>query len=271
MKRLRLYENKKLEMIFLILSFFCVLALGIAMFSISLSIYLKVDVDYNDVYYEELTFDRYEIKVVRYASGRMINTRHTYVLYFEEHESSFVVDSISQRKFDKDFLEQIEKGSIMKVYYLESSSKKYDYEICEARCGSKVLLNLSDYVRMNKNNQMVGFVLWIGFICFGVFLVVKIALISRGLRKTLELGNLKFQSEIHGNNVCVYLSVEASTLVVNGEIIDQYRSVYSNDCTLKGKLCVNGKKILIKAKIKGGYLYLHCDNQLLATKFLAFD
>lgn len=271
MKRLRLYENKKLEMIFLILSFFCVLALGIVMLSNSVSLYLKFDVDYNDVYYEELTFDRYEIKVVRYATGRSISTEHTYEIYFKEHENPFVVDRISQRKFDKDFLAQIEEGSIMKVYYLETSSKKYDYEICETSCGSKVLLNLSDYVRINKNNQMLGFVLWTGFMCFGVFLVVKIALISRGLRKTLELGNLKFQSEIHGNNVCVYLSIEASSLVVNGEIFDQYRAVYSNDCTLKGKLCVNGKKILIKAKIKGSYLYLHCDNQLLATKFLAFD
>ena len=271
MKRLRLCENKKLEIIFLILSFFCVLALGIGMFSMSLSLYLRVDVDYNDVYYEELTFDRYEIKVVRYASGRMIKTEHTYIVYFEEHESSFVVDSISQRKFDKDFLEQIEKGSIMKVYYLESSSKKYDYEICEARCGSKVLLNLSDYVRINKTNQIVGFVLWPFFTGFGIFLIVKIVFISRGLHKTLELGNLKFESEIDGNNVCVYLSVEASSLVVNGEIVDQYRTVYSNNCTLKGKLFANGKKVPIKVKINDCYLYLHCDNQLLTQKFIAFD
>ena len=159
----------------------------------------------------------------------------------------------------------------MKVYYLESSSKEYDYEICEISCGSKVLLSLSDYVRINKNNQMLGFVLWPSSMFFFGFLIIKTALTSRGLRKTLKLGVLKFQSEIHGNNVCVYLSVEASSLVFNGEIMDQYRAVYSNDCTLKGKLCVNGKKSLIKAKIQGSYLYLYCDKQLLATKFLAFD
>lgn len=271
MKRLRLYENKKLEMIFLIFCFLLFLAFGIVMFSNSVSLYLKFDVDYNDVYYEELTFDRYEIEVVRYAGGTTIHTEHTYEIYFKEHENPFVVDSISKREFDKDFLPQIEEGSIMKVYYLESSSKKYDYEICEISCDSKVLLNLSDYVRLNQNNQIVGMVLFPIMTVMGFYIVIDTARISKGVSSKVDLGDVKIQRELYGNSVFVYQSVMACTLVINGEIIDQYRVVFSHDCTLKGKLRVDGKKISIKAKIKGMYLYLYCDNELIETKFIVFD
>ncbi len=113
--------------------------------------YNGYDLDYDDLKYAELTFKSY--KKVEPAKSSW------YEIYFEEYEKPFQIDSISQKGVDKESLKELSIGEAVKVYYRDNSSKKYDFEICEVQSGSAVIFSLSDYVKLNRNNQIVGMII----------------------------------------------------------------------------------------------------------------
>ena len=84
--------------------------------------YQKYNVTIEELNYEKLTFDRYE-QIVRSNSG------DTYEIYFMEYDFPFEIDGITQIELNKKQLKNLESGDILDVYYRNSDSKKYTYEI----------------------------------------------------------------------------------------------------------------------------------------------
>lgn len=267
MKRLWHYKNMRFGIIFCILLFLFFFGLGIFISFNSISLYLQYDISYDDLFYEELTFNRYETK--RYASGKAIG--YKYEIYFEEYEKPFIINTITNKKLNKTALANLAENDIIKVYYRKDLAKKYEYEICEIRHSSTILLSLSDYIKLNKNNQIVGMFLGPIYIIGNLFLISKFAIMLKNLNPKADLGELKIKSTLYENEICIYQSINTCSLVINDKIIDQYRGTTIWDCTLKGKLRTNSKKISIKAKIENGNLQLYGGDNLLVTKFMGFN
>lgn len=114
--------------------------------------YNEYDLDYGDLKYAELTFKSY-----RKVDGA--KSSEWYEIFFTEHEKPFQIDSISENGVDEKALDELGNYETVKVYYLDNSSKKYDYEICEMQSGAGVIFSLSDYIKYNKNNQILGMIL----------------------------------------------------------------------------------------------------------------
>lgn len=267
MKCLWHYKNMKMSILFCLVLFMFFLVLGICLFINSISLYSQYGINYDDLFYEELTFNRYETK--RYASGKAIG--YKYEIYFEEYEKPFIINTITNKKLNKTALANLEKADIIKVYYHQDFSKKYEYEICELSYQSTILLSLSDYVRLNQNNQIAGMILFPIFTLGSLFLISKFAIMLKNLNPKADLGKLKIKSTLYENEICIYQSINTCSLVINDKIIDQYRGTTIWDCTLKGKLRTNSKKISIKAKIENGNLQLYGGDNLLVTKFMGFN
>ena len=268
MKRLWHYKNMRFGVIFCILLFLFFFGLGIFISFNSISLYLQYDISYDDLFYEELTFNRYETKT--YVSG-VRSIGYKYEIYFEEYEKPFEINTITNKKLDKTSLANLAENDIIKVYYRKDLAKKYEYEICEIRHSSTILLSLSDYIKLNKNNQIVGMFLGPIYIIGSLFLISKFAIMLKNLNPKVDLGELKIKSTLYENEICIYQSINTCSLVINDKIIDQYRGTTIWDCTLKGKLWTNSKKISIKAKIENGNLQLYGDDNLLVTKFMGFN
>ena len=113
--------------------------------------YNGYELDYDDLKYAELTFKSY--KKVETAKSSW------YEIYFAEYEKTFRIDSISHKGVDREALDELGNYDKVKVYYRDNSSKKYDYEICEIQSGSAVIFSLSDYIKYNQNNQILGMIL----------------------------------------------------------------------------------------------------------------
>lgn len=105
------------------------------------------NLEYDDIVYEELTYERYEVKPQAKSSDE-------YFVYVQEYERSFYVASFTQSKLDKSALKKLESGTSIEVYYRGNG----DHSICELKSGSDTLLSLSDYKKTNQNNQAIGIV-----------------------------------------------------------------------------------------------------------------
>ena len=145
------------------------LALGVGfwtfMFCNAIYFYFEFELDYSDLSYEELTFDRYDSK-----RGYKSTTR--YEVYFEEYEKSFELSPICNKKIDVKALKELNKGETLKVYYCDSSAKNHDYEICEFSSNSTTFLSLGNYVKTNQNNQISGMIIFPIFILVSLFLII---------------------------------------------------------------------------------------------------
>lgn len=114
--------------------------------------YNGYDLDYDDLKYAELTFKSY-----RKVDGA--KSAEWYEIFFTEYEKPFEIDSISEDGVDEKALDALGNDETVKVYYRDNSSKKYDYEICEMQSGSALIFSLSDYIKYNQNNQILGMIL----------------------------------------------------------------------------------------------------------------
>ena len=126
--------------------------------------YKEYDIGYNDLKCETLTFDRYE-QIIRSKGGDI------YEIYFEEYDIPFEIDNITQKELNKKGLNKITKGDSLKVFYRESDSKKYDYEICQLLDDNIVYLDFKDYISVNRTNQVIGMIVCPILVLFSVFLV----------------------------------------------------------------------------------------------------
>ena len=80
--------------------------------------------DYLDLYYEELTFEK--CVVIDNPRG---GTKHE--IYFEEYEEPFLISSAVYRKINLQELSAIEQNTKTEIYYQQTHYRNYTYEIYE--------------------------------------------------------------------------------------------------------------------------------------------
>lgn len=117
----------------------------------SIKAHSEFALEYDDLRYADLTFNHYE----RVGVGK---SGHEYKIYFKEYAEPFQVDQITVKKFNEKELKRISDQAVLRVYYQESFSKKYEYRICEMHHENVALLTLDDYIRVNQNNQVIGMI-----------------------------------------------------------------------------------------------------------------
>ena len=140
--------------------------------------YSEFDIGYDDLTYEELTFDKFKI-----IDRRKRND--IYEIYFKEYSEPFYISGIVLEKLDKDSLIELKQGEIAKVYYCQSSHRDYDHSICEMSCDSVVILSLQGYVEANQDNQTVGMIVCLILVLCGLFPILYIVFWLKHTRKKL--------------------------------------------------------------------------------------
>ncbi len=130
------------------LLFFC--CAFFVLFIICIREYPKFDVDYSDLTREELTFQSYEEK-----PGA--ETGPTYYIHFKEYPDPFRIDNITSKKVNKQVLKSLNENQKLLVYYTQDAESHYK-EICELKTYATPILTLSNYIRVNQNNQLAGMV-----------------------------------------------------------------------------------------------------------------
>ena len=265
------YKGEKIRLIFIVAFFSCISAMFLFLFFNSISLYSEFDVEYSELACEELTFSKYE-KLDGYKTDKK------YVVYFEEYEKPFEISTISDGKLDKTSLANLKKGQSIKVFYTESSSRKYDYEICEFSHDDVVLLSLSDYVETNQRNQMAGMIVSpilviIGLFLDGVFIYLfKASNSSVGLNKNTKkkLGKIKIEYVDGENTIRIYNSPNVCSLVINGKVVDQEVGLVAALFSLNGSIEKEGQTVPIEARMGSLNIRLYVDGKCVGKAFMGF-
>ena len=163
---------KKKTVINLILLIVVLLAgfiLSIFSFINSIQAYSRFEVAYDKLKYEQLTFEKYEV-VQKYKTGT------TYAIYFEEYEAAFCIGPITQKKLNKTAVKELSAGKKIEIYYRNSNSPNYIFDICEMKDNDNIFLALEDYQSVNQNNQIIGMIvspIMFGGCCVLLFIIIK--------------------------------------------------------------------------------------------------
>ena len=250
-------------MIGLIVLFVGIGGLFTFMFFNSFHLYDEFDLDYSDLAFEELTFERYEKK----RSGK---SSTKYMVYFNEYEEPFEISTISKKKLDREALSILEKGEVIDVYYRESSNRNYDFEICEFSSDENVLLSLPDYIKTNQNNQIAGMIVCPIVMLCSLFLIIIFLRWIKIASDDSFLGKIKIEYTDGENVICVYNSLTVLSLVINGKVVDEYWGIYGHKLSLKGKVKADNRKIPVEVELGNVNVYLYYDGKLVGKKFIGF-
>ena len=251
--------NKRLRII--IVAIFLVCTTIIAVFLLGcIRDYFKFDEDNLNFVHEELTFEKYEERHGR--SGWY------FVLHFKEYEEPFRIFTVTSKAVNIANLRRLTSNDVLDVTFC----KEFD-DICEISCNGVTILSVSDYAKANQNNQIIGIICCIfGFLCV-LFLAWVFIRAIEPITENEGLGIIRIEYVIKGNVIRVYRSRHVCSLVINGQIFDQYHGVYGANYSLKGiigMMKTGGKTIRVEAKMGFCHMYLYCNGQLVAKKFLAF-
>ena len=262
-------KSSKIRLILILAFCSSLFAMFSFLFFTCISLYSEFDIEYDELMYEELTFSKYE-KLNGYKAKK-------YIVYFEEYEKPFEISTISDKKLDKTSLSNLKKGESIKVYYMEDSSKKYDYEICEFSNNSVVLLSLSDYVETNQSNQTVGMIampilaimcLFLDFIFIYLYKTAVSAEKSGKINK--KLGAVKIE-HIEGENIIrIYNSPEVCSLVINDKVVDQQFGITAAWFSLNGSVNKEGRIVRVEAKMGFVNIRLYVDGKYIGKAFIGF-
>lgn len=269
MRKLEDYNNPKMGFIILIVVFVAIFGLFVFLFFNSISLYSIFDLNYGDLMSDELTFNGYE-KLNGYKTDKK------YIVYFSEFEKPFEISTISDKRLDKDYLNSLAKGEVLKVCYRQSSSKKYDYVICEFSHNSTVLLSLSDYVETNQNNQIAGMIVYPIMFLMALFLICGCCLSlkhsstlkSKKENSKTDLGKVIIEYTVNDSTIRVCNSVSVCSLVINDKVVDRYLGTIAFPFNLSGKLNIEGKTVLVEAKMGHFYMRLYIDGKRVGKAFM---
>lgn len=256
------YKEYKGFLIGLVVLFVAMGGLFTFMFLNSFYFYNEFDLDYGDLTYEELTFDRFEKKRSGKSSWR-------YEIYFDEYDKPFEISTITNKKLDKKALEGLMNGEIIKVYYCDTSNRNYDYEICEFSSDSTVLLSLADYVETNQDNQIAGMIVCPILMLMCAFLIYIFVRYIKAIDDE-GLGKIKIEYIEEGNVIRIHNSFDACSLVINDKVVDRHYGIVSDKFELKGKIKVGDKKIPVKAVMGSFNIRLYYNGKMVGKKFMGF-
>ena len=141
-----------IDLILVVILVSCGFILSSLGFIYSIQKYTQIDnISHNDLQYEKLTFEKYEVVEV-YKVGTV------YEMYFEEYENAFCVHPFVQKELNKETIKEIEKGTKIGIYYRDSTIKNstvsYISEICEMKNDSDIFLALEDYKSAKQNKEI---------------------------------------------------------------------------------------------------------------------
>lgn len=252
-----LNKKTKIGIIMLIIVMIACTVLFSVLFINCFRFYSEFDIGYDELFYEELTFDKYAI--IYQHKGADI-----YEIYFQEYPEPFIFSNIVTPEIDKNAIAGLKPGEKADVYYRDTSNRNYNYSICEMTCGASQILSLQEYVEKNQNNQTFGmFFCPIAILCgLAVSWYLSLWLTDTGL------GRLKIQYQFNGNDIRIYRSVKGCFLVINGNVVDRYYQGEIRKVALKGNFKFEGKRIIVSADIKSCKLKLYCNGECVATKFM---
>lgn len=227
--------------------------------------YKSFNIQKENLKYEELTFIKYEVK------------KYTYEIYFDEYDKPFSIAGIADNKIDEKDLANIKENEICKVYYLDSNSKKYDYDIYEFKTDTTSILDLNTCIKTNRSNQITGMILCP---CLMVSCGILIYVFTRLWRQNKEyenniniegnqyLGRLVIEYIESGNVIQIYNCPQVCSLVINNNVVDRFFGLVAGRFILQGEIKVDDKIIHVKAKMGGINMRLYCDDKLVAKKFI---
>ena len=235
-----------------------------------IKLYNGYNFEYSDLIYKELTYVKYDKK----SFGK---SGYKWEIYFEEYDNPFEINSITLKKINKDEVNKLSSGTVLKVYFCESDSKHYEYEVCDMKYGSINLLLLKDFIKVNQNNQVIGMIICPIMVACCIFLAVIFMIVTKekvypviidSNNDLKHLGKLKIEYQTSGHTIQIYNSVELCSLVINGKIVDFYYGLVANKFVLKGEIEVEERIITVEAKM--GYLNmkLFVDGKLVGKKFI---
>ena len=224
-------------------------------------LYNDFDVRYNDLMFAVLKYERYEVE------------NDTYEIYFKEFEEPFEVSSITQKRLKKDKLSILEEDDKIDVYYRESDSKKFKYEICEFSSNSMYILTLYDFIDVNQSNQTIGMVLCPMMVSSSIFIIIitlKYKQLNNidNLALATDLGYLKIEYKVDGYVIRVYNSPTVCSLVINDKVVDRYIGFVASNFVLNGEVEVGGKKIKVEARMGFVNMRLFYDEKEVDKKFM---
>ena len=251
--------NNRLRIIIIAIFLACTTIIAVFL-SCCIRDYFKFDAGNLNFVHEELTFEKYEERRTR--SGWHLT------LYFEEYEEPFRIFTVTSKKVNKANLRSLTENDILDVTFCE----EFD-DICGISCNEVMILSVSDYVKANQNNQIAGMICCLfAFLCVLFLTLVFIGAIEP-LSDNEGLGKIRIEHVVKGNVIRIYHSRHVCSLVINGQIVDQYHGVYGNNFCLKGiigMMKAGGKMIRVEAKMGFCHMRLYCNGQLVAKKFMAF-
>ena len=209
---------------------------------------------------EELTFEKYE---ERHNRGGWY-----FDLYVKENEEPFRIDTITSKGLNKGNLSKLIDGDLLRI----SISQNFG-EICEISCNEVVILSASDYVKANRNNEIIGMIfLPFIFLCV-LFLTWVFIRAIEPITDNEGLGKIRIEYIVKGNVIRIYHSGHVCSLVINDQIFDQHHGVFGAHFCLKGiigMMKTGGKTIHVEAQMGVFHMRLYCNGQLVAKKFMAF-
>lgn len=222
--------------------------------------YDKYDEGNLHVVHEKRTFEKYEQRHSR--SGWYL------VFHFKECEEPVSLFTVTSRAVNKENLRNLTENDILDVAFCE----EFD-DICEISRNGLMILSISDYAKANQNNQIMGIIC-----CISAFLCVLFLawIFLRGIDPNTDndgLGKIRIEYVVKGNVIRVYYTRHVCSLVINGQVFDRHHGVYGSNFCLKGiigMMKAGGRTIRVEAKMGFCHMYLYCNDQLVAKKFMAF-
>lgn len=251
--------NKKIRITIIAIFLICCTIIAVFLFG-CIRDYSKFDEDNLTLLHEELTFEKYEERHSR--SGWYL------IFHFKEYEKPFRIFTVTSRAVNKENLSSLIENDILDVAFC----KEFD-DICEISCNGVMILSVSEYAKANQNNQIMGIICCIFvFLCF-LFLAWVFIRAIEPITTNEGLGKIRIEYVIKGNVIRVYHSRHVCSLVINGQIFDQYHGAYGSNFCLKGiigMMKTGGKTIHVEAKMGFCHMRLYCNGQPVAKKFMAF-
>lgn len=255
-------KSQKYAIIILMVVVTAIAALFLFLFFNCIRLYQKFDsITYDDLYHEEVTFDRFK-KISKGKGGAV------YEIHVKEYANPFQVDNISSKKLNKTSLKELKENEKLQIYFSESSHKDYDYVLCEVSRDTDVLLSLSDYIKTNRNNQLLGMII-------SPILVLSCALLFIVFIKIIitppasdNLGKLKIEYKTRGDVIRIYNATSVCSLMINGIVVDRYFGFVTGNFTLSGKIKRDGQIIPVEARMGALYITLYYDGKAVAKKFM---
>ena len=223
--------------------------------------YKELDMDYDDLMREELTYEKWE-------EIRKLKLGSRYSIYFREYEQPFCVDNIAHKKISRAALNRLKSDETLELYFCETSNRDYAYEICQMSSSTEMLLSLSDYIEVHRKNQIglmiVSPILVFGVLFMGWFVIRNII----PIKANGGLGKRRIEYRIGENIIHVYDARQVCSLVINGKIFDT--SPYGKNFCLKGMVKSEGRVFRIQVRLGMATMWLYCNDRMVVKKRMLY-